>query len=229
MKTLSKQNIEALAQEIITFLEEEQLQSDVSIYFNDKVIRNRSHHDADWNFTYAWETTDGVSPHDYFEYAAYDHILSMSFEGALYNVLNYSFGRREEEFNAIFEKYGLYTELGNAWNLSAYPVRDDMEIEYTYYNRPKQTVYLYRDMDNLPSELAEVMFDWWRLSKAAGESGSCVLGAGFEFEWNDNKYFMPAQSPYQGSISWETPKDQIKKMLDDIGATNIYYNWGRMD
>ena len=228
MKTLTKTNIEALAKEIITFLEKYELANAVSIYFNNKVMRDRGSYDKDYNYIPGWETTEDVNPHDYFEYCAYDHILSMSFEGGLYHVLNYYGGKREEEFRAIFERYGLYYELGNAWNLSAYLSDDDIEVEYTKYARPKETIRLYfRDYN--PYELQVIMDRWYSLSRKVGEKGSCVVGAGFEFEWQDNKYFMPACSPHHGSISWETPKDTIKEMLENIGATNIYYNWGHMD
>ena len=47
----------------------------------------------------------------------------MSFEGELYDVLNgyaYGWGKRADEFRQIFEKYGVYFELGNAWNLTCY-------------------------------------------------------------------------------------------------------------
>ena len=49
----------------------------------------------------------------------------MSFEGPLYDVLNaYVPGwvKKEDEFRKLFEKYGFYYELGNAWNLSAYEI-----------------------------------------------------------------------------------------------------------
>ena len=229
MKTLTKTNIEELANEIISFLNKEKLASDVSIYFNNKVMRDRGTWDDNYNYIPKWETTEDVDPHNYFEYAAYDHILSMSFEGPLYEVLHYTGGRNVEKFDAIFEKWGLYYELGNAWNLSAYLIDDDIEVEYTRYARPKQTIRLYYGNFLTPSELAEIMETWYELSKEVGNKGSCVLGAGFAFEWNGDAYFMPACSPYQGSISWEKPKDKIHKMLEDIGATEIYYRWGNMD
>ena len=228
MKTLTKTNIEELAQEIITFLEKHELASSVSIYFNNKVMRDRGEYDKEYNYIPKWETTEDVSPHDYFEWAAYDHIISMSFEGPLYDVLNYSFGKKEEMFRTIFDKYGLYYEFGNMWNLTAYLSDDDIEVEYTKYERPKETIYLYRHSEN-PYELQLIMDAWYEASKAVGNVGCCVVGAGFEFEWQGDKYFMSACSPYQGSISWETPKDTIKEMLEKIGATKIYYNWGRMD
>ena len=164
MKTLTKINIKELANEVITFLEKEKLASGVSIYFNNKVMRDRGDYDNNDNYIPKWETTEDVNPHDYFEYCAYDHILSMSFEGPLYEVLNYTFGRKEEEFSAIFEKWGLYYEFGNAWNLSAYPIDSNMEIEYTKYGEPKRTIYLYRynRMEN-PSELQSIMDEWFVL------------------------------------------------------------------
>jgi hypothetical protein len=191
-------------------------------------MRARGIWDDDYNYIPKWETTEDVNPHDYFEYCAYDHILSMSFEGPLHDVLNYTFGRKEEEFSAIFNKWGLYYEFGNSWNLSICPIDYNAEVEYTKYEQPKRTIYLYRGNNN-PFELQTIMDEWFVLSELVGDEGSCVLGAGFDFEWQGNKYFMPACSPYQGSISWETHKDRVQRALEDIGATNIYYRWGNMD
>ena len=229
MKTLTKTNIEEFAKEIITFLEEHELANSVSIYFNNKVMRNKGKYDDDYNYISKWETTEDIDPHDYFEYAAYDHILSMSFEGALYDELNYRWGRKTDMFRELFEKHGLYFELGNAWNLSAYPNDDDMEIEYTEYSRPKPEIHIYRHRFDNPSELQTIMDVWYELSKATGEGGSCVLGAGFSFEWRGDKYFMSACSPWQGSLSFEAHIETIKTMLVKIGATSIRYNWGNMD
>ena len=81
----------------------------------------------------------------------------------------------------------------------------------------------------MPIQLKNIMDMWYELSKNTGDIGSCVLGAGFKFEWNGDEYFMSAQSPYQGSISWEKHIDVVKQALENIGATEIYYNWGRID
>ena len=228
MKKLTKTNIEALAYEIRLFLENSELANGVSIYFNNKVVRDRGDYDKDYNYIPRWEITEDVDPHDYFEWAAYNHILSMSFEGPLYDVLNYSYGKKEEVFRSIFERRGLYYEFGNAWNLTVYLIDDDIEVEYTKYERQKEALHIYRHGNN-PSELQNIMDTWYELSKKVGDEGSCVVGAGFEFEWRGDKYFMSACSPYQGSISWESPRHTIKEMLETIGATNIYYNWGNMD
>lgn len=230
MNKLTKQNIEQLAKEIMTFLESYYIASSVNIYYNNKVVRSNTNYDVKTDkFSCSWITEENVDPHNYLEYAAYEHILSMSFEGGLYDVLNYTFGSIEEKFNAIFDKYGLYFELGNSWNLSVYTVDDNREIEYTYYKRPKPTINLYRWKQDNPKELQSIMDEWYTLSSLVGDQGSCVLGAGFGFEWRGDKYFMCACSPWQGSLSWEQPKDKIEKMLKDIGATEIYYDWGRID
>ena len=237
MNKITKADIERLVNEIIAFLEKNELASDVSIYFNGNVMRSRA--DAKWNWNEGcydhnirWITEENVDPHNYFEYAAYEHILSMSFEGGLYELLNYSGGSMMDKFEKIFERYGLYYELGNAWNLSCYTISGDTEVEYTYYEKPKETIRLYSqpygDFSN-PSELQKIMDIWYDLSKKEGEGGSCVLGAGFKFEWNGDSYFMPAQSPWQGSCSWEEHKDVIHNMLEDGGATKIYSDWGIMD
>ena len=228
MKKLTKQGIEDFASEIMNYLVQYGLDSDVCIYFNNKRIENK----------YDWRNPDeppkfiveeNMNPFDYFSYANYDHILSMSFEGPLYQELNYNYGKRAEGLEKIFSKYGVYWEFGNAWNLSAYPINDDMEIEFTSYSRPKERKYLYMWDKSIPSELREIMDKWYAWSELEGDKGSCVLGAGFKFAWKDDDYFMFACSPYQGSMSWEASKDKVEEMLRDIGAESIYYNWGNMD
>jgi hypothetical protein len=217
---LTKANIEQLANEIKTWLEEHNFANDVAIYYNGQ----QDDYDGGWKITH------NVDPHDYFEYAAYEHILSMSFEGKLYEVLNYGPYIWEEQFNKLFEKYGVYFELGDAWNLTCYTCDDDTEVEYTRYKKPKEKIELYYFRRyEAPTELRAIMEHWYELSTQTGDIGSCVLGAGFNFEYQDNEYFMDACSPYQGSISWEQHKDDIQKMLEDIGATKIYYKWGNMD
>ena len=227
MKKLTKLLIEQMAKEIMDFLVANELSRDVAIYYNNKKMTN----DYQWNGDkYIDNITieDDYNPNHYFEYAAHNHILSMSFEGALYNSINYS-GYKVGELEKIFESYGVYYELGNAWNLTTYLINDATAVEYTVYDKPKERVYLYSGLSNIPSDLQAIMEKWYWWSMLEGDSGSCVLCAGFTFEWNDEEYFMPAQSPYQGSISWEASKDKVKQMLEEIGATNIRYDWGNMD
>ena len=229
MNKITKKDIENLASEIMAFLEAHDIADSVSIYYNGNVVRSKTEYKSNNEYSYTWIKTENVAPHDYFEYAAYDHILSMSFEGGLYDLLNYSGGSKMDKFEKIFERYGLYYELGNAWNLTCYTISGDTEVEYTYYKKPKKEIYLYSGNFLNPRELQNIMDIWYDLSKKEGEGGSCVLGAGFKFKWSGDSYFMPAQSPWQGSLSWEAHKDIIHKMLEDVGATEIYYDWGRMD
>ena len=200
---------------------------DVSIYYNNKRMKNNYDWRSDENVVSVVVEED-FNPHDYFEYAAHNHIMSMSFEGGLYHVLNYSFGRTEDEFRKLLEKYGVYYELGNAWNLTVYPINDEMEVEYTVYEEPKEKIYLVSHQD-VPYDLQIIMDKWYWWSMMSGDEGSCVLGAGFNFEWKGDEYFMPAQSPHQGSISWEKHKDEVCELLKEIGATNITYDFGRID
>ena len=64
---------------------------------------------------------DSKSPLDYIRYANPDTI-TMSFEGPLNHVLNgYVSGwvKLENEFSKLFEKHGLYFEMGYSWSLAA--------------------------------------------------------------------------------------------------------------
>ena len=70
---------------------------------------------------------------------------------------------------------------------------------------------------------------WKEMSDAKGDVGSCVLGAGFRFEKDGIKYWMPEASCWQGSLSWESSKDLIHGYLINAGAGNIEYEEGRMD
>lgn len=227
MKKLTKQHIDQFASEIMEYLIKHELDMDVCIYYNNKRMSRK----RDWRNMDALPKLvieENMNPVDYFEYANYDHILSMSFEGPLYDSLNYT-GYAEDGLRKLFEKYGLYWELGHSWNLSAFLIDDETEVEYTQYQKPIEKIMLYSWKDNKPNELAKIMQKWYEMSKAVGDHGSCVIGAGFSFKWNGDEYFMCACSPYQGSISWETNKEDVRKMLEDAGATNIYYDWGCID
>lgn len=81
----------------------------------------------------------------------------------------------------------------------------------------------------VPEKLQEIQNTWAEWQKEYGDRGSCVLGAGFEFDYEDKKYSMPPIGPWQGSCSWEASKDQVETLLTEAGATNIRYHWGHMD
>lgn len=122
---ITPEAIETLAYEIREFLLKHELWQDVRIYFNGKALST-----DDGNGRYAYNDPDTIfiledqDPRRYFEYVG--DILSMSFEGPLYDVLNYYSpatycDKINNEFLGILGKYGLYYELGHAWNLSLCP------------------------------------------------------------------------------------------------------------
>lgn len=119
MNAKQHKKIEQLAKEIHTFLVKNELWIDVHIYFNGKCWGTNSKDGTEFCYNQNKYFEYEANPKDYFEYVAEPNILSMSFEGSLYEVLNGYWGAKlEEEFSKILEKHGLYYELGNSWNLT---------------------------------------------------------------------------------------------------------------
>lgn len=208
--------------------------NDTRIYYNNRAIGVSFNHNAWLNdmgntplekFGKLIKYTN-ISPLEYFEYAATNHILSMSFEGELYDMF-YNYGC-PEWLEKIFDKYGVYCELGNNWNLTCYPKDEDLKVDYTHYYKEPKPIYLYNGSEN-NGVFQPIMNEWRERSKKTGDIGSCVLGAGMEFKYNGNKYFMSAQSPWQGSCSWEAHTDWVKQELEKLGCTEVYYNCGHLD
>jgi hypothetical protein len=81
----------------------------------------------------------------------------------------------------------------------------------------------------VPDKLLQIQETWAEWAREYGDVGSCVLGAGFEFDYEGQRYKMPPTSPWQGSCSWEASKDKVEELLKEAGATNIRYHWGHMD
>lgn len=103
------------AMEVAKWLAKHELQGDLSIYVDHK----RYSVDKDGNLVFDIE----AEPKEYFDYAG--DFMSMSFEGQLYNVLNYYDDfipgydeKREAELSEIFKKYGKYYELCTSWALT---------------------------------------------------------------------------------------------------------------
>lgn len=84
-------------------------------------------------------------------------------------------------------------------------------------------------LSQVPSEVAAIANYWKDEADFYGDRGSCVLGAGFEFEYDGEQYFMPPLTRWQGSVSWEHCKDEIQALLETLGATSIQYQWGNLD
>ena len=226
---LTKIKIEEMANEIIDYLKANGLDDNVCIYFNNKRIKLSLNWDREnKKLTPYVEIDEDMNPLDYFEYANPKHILSMSFENSLYRLINY--GYDTDAFDAIFKKYGLYYELGNAWNLTAYPDTINYDdIEYTSYERGPDPIMIYSHSTDVPNELLVIKHEWDNLSSSTQHlGGSCVIGDGFEFKYKGTRYDM-ITPPYQGSLIYEHWIDVIKKDLEVIGATDIHYNYGHMD
>ena len=90
--------------------------SDGRIYFNGKA----------WSYDSRGNkrVIENISPSEYFEYAD-DELVNMTFEGELYQILNYHWdnehaGRLQKEFYQLIDGFGCWYELGNAWNLTIY-------------------------------------------------------------------------------------------------------------
>ncbi len=113
------EKIEELAYRIYNLLIEEKMWVDVAIYFNGKSLSTDSKDEnGKHQFRYNGEPflKENVNPRDYFEYVG--PYLSMSFEGPFYQAMNYMGGSIINKFSRLLEEYGLYFELGNAWNLT---------------------------------------------------------------------------------------------------------------
>lgn len=118
---LTEEQIENLAVELRELLLDAGMWQDVDIYFNGKCF---STHDKK-NDKYYYNDRDHLvvnedeDPRRYFEYVNPDHILSMSFEGPVCEMLYYGmYPATKKKFDAIFEKRGIYYEFGNHWNFT---------------------------------------------------------------------------------------------------------------
>lgn len=120
---LTEEQIEKLAVEIREFLLAHGMWQDVNIYFNGKCFTCRYPKDGSYYYNdreHLFEELD-EDPRDYFDYVNPDHILSMSFEGPVCGMIYYGTTPSVKgKFDEIFEKYGLYYEMGDHWNMTCY-------------------------------------------------------------------------------------------------------------
>ena len=121
MKPISDKKCEELATEIFEWLVKNEMWVDVRIYFNGKYWGTHNPETGEYYYNELKHYEGIADPRDYFEYVREsENILSMSFEGPLYELLNgYTGYRLVDQFNKIFENYGLYYEMGHQWNLTA--------------------------------------------------------------------------------------------------------------
>lgn len=109
---MDKERNQAVAEDIVTFLIENDLFYDLRIYFNDMAIDSNK------------GILEDIKGSTFFEFAN-DDTVSMSFEGPFYRVMNLGFENEtyaslENQFSEILEHHGFYYELGYAWSLSLY-------------------------------------------------------------------------------------------------------------
>lgn len=118
-----EERCERLAMQIYRWLIDHDMWIDTCIYYNGKRLSTDGMIDGKHVFRYNGEpfVEEGIDPRDYFDYVANPHILSMSFEGPLFTALNYG-GDMIDKFEDMFRENGCYFELGDAWNLTCYPV-----------------------------------------------------------------------------------------------------------
>lgn len=120
---LSERQIEELAVEVREFLLRCGMWHDVDIYFNDKRFSQTDPIDGK---TYPNDrehlfVENGISPYEFIGSANSEHILSMAYDGSAYDMIcRGSCPEIKREFDAIFEKYGLYYEFGDSCNFSCY-------------------------------------------------------------------------------------------------------------
>lgn len=116
--------VEAMANDIQKFLLRWNAWMDVCIYYNGK--RMDAGRDGEYRYNGEPFIRENEDPREYFEYVAKPHILSMSFEGMTYELLNgYRGGHSEKfcnEFIDLLSKHGVCFEQGDSWNLTCYPL-----------------------------------------------------------------------------------------------------------
>lgn len=95
--------------------------------------------------------------------------------------------------------------------------------------RDTETITIYANSTDVPDVLMEIKHKWDKLSETTKHlGGSCTIGDGFEFVYQEIPYQMSPPC-YQGSLIYEHWIDTIKEDLESAGAANVYYNYGWMD
>jgi len=112
---------ERLLADIIDYLTAQDVFDDVAIYTNghkysdkksEEAVERKTEKGSKYYDHGEWDVTSQI------EYCNPD-ILTMTFEGDLYDALNYDF-KAEEGLNRILDGYGLYYEQGYQWSLAVY-------------------------------------------------------------------------------------------------------------
>lgn len=122
---MTKKQKENLALDIIAYLMKKDLFYDVTIYSNNKAYSSESNifgggsKEVKIKYEKSYYVTNDIDVTSRLEYCN-PETVSMSFEGPLYDRLNFGSPQTMDDLTGIAKKYGLYPEQGNAWNLSFY-------------------------------------------------------------------------------------------------------------
>jgi len=224
MSKLTSKDKQKIVAGLIEVLKKHEVGDSVYFYFDDKRVW------VDRN-TGKLVERNGFNPKDYFEWFN-EKTVTLAFDDSpLFDLINYEmdyelFETMAVDIQQVVTPYGLYWDLGNDWNLSFYDCKPNGN------NTPEpgeEVIHIHLQDHYVPEELLAVS-DWWiKQSEAYGDVGSCVLGAGFKFRYQDKFYFMPPLSRWQGSCSWEASKDRVQEKLVAVGAVEVEYKWGVMD
>ena len=112
---LTEKQIGELAEQIYQLLKENDIWMDTDIYYNNRVMTNK---DGNGQYqydgsVYLYLDTPPIEP-----FYTPGHILSMTFEGPVYQMFNHgSYPAVRRKFDRILKRFGLYYEFHDAWNL----------------------------------------------------------------------------------------------------------------
>ena len=124
----TKKSLEKTAFDIMDFLDKQDMWYEVCIYVNNKRFFSAGHGSNIENKTTKAETKKGtpywieenINVKEYLEYSNPNGI-SLSFEGPLYDKINYDdYDFVQKMTNKFLDKYNMYFDMGNAWNMSAW-------------------------------------------------------------------------------------------------------------
>lgn len=113
-----------LMEDIISYLQKRDVFDAVYLYVNGHRYSKDKKSEKDIEKPTKYGTYYDNGEYDVTEYVKYNNpeILTMVFDGPLYQEYNGSYGsyKAEEDIRKICAKYGLYPEQGYAWSLAVY-------------------------------------------------------------------------------------------------------------
>lgn len=122
IKRLTPAKLEKLALELLTYLQQKNMFDYVYIYVNGKCYtqhRIESHCEHRETKYGRYYVIPNMPVREIMEYCN-PETITVSFDGALYDALNYNHGIVESDLNKMFKKYGMYFEQGYPSDFSLY-------------------------------------------------------------------------------------------------------------